>query len=312
MRKIPIIFTFDDNLSFPAAVCVSSLMQHASKDTFYDIFVFHSGLAPEITGLDKITAVYSNMSVRYRSVGDAFSNAYEIRGITKAAYYRLLAATLIPEYNKVIYADIDTLFRMDLSDLYDIELQDNYMGAVYAQSINTTYQGQRYLQSIGLTPGNYFCSGLLLMDLQKIRRDNLTGKFLRLATNNYKYQDQDIINLVCENRILPVPYIYHMAIPAFEAVSQKLNILSSKYYELSGEINPLEYSNIHYNGQKPWADWCPNLDQWWECYRKSPIYDPALYFTFFNNKLEYLDQLSLSKRIKLLFRFFIFGRKKIK
>ena len=54
------------------------------------------------------------------------------------------------------------------------------------------------------------------------------------------------------------------------------------------------------------------MDQWWEYYRKSPIYDPAFYFSFFNNKLEYLDQLSLIKRLKILLRYFILGRKKIK
>lgn len=310
MRKIPVIFTFDENLSFPAAVCISSLMQYASKETFYDIYVLHSGVPPKITGLDRIIATYSNISVQYRSVGSAFSGAYEIRGITKAAYYRLLAAILIPEYDKVIYADVDTLFRMDLSGLYDIELQDDYMGAVYAQSINTSAQGQKYLQSIGLTPGGYFCSGLLLMDLRKIRMDNLTERFVKLANNNYKYQDQDIINIVCKNRILSLPYIYHMAIPAFEAVSKQLDILHTKYYHLPYEVNPLVYSNIHYNGAKPWNDWCHNFDLWWECYRKSPIYEPSFYFTFFNNKLEYLDQLSLLKRVKILLRFFVYGRKK--
>ena len=310
MKKIPIIFTFDENLSFPAAVCISSLMQYASDETFYDIYVLHSGEPPKITGLDRITAAYSNMSVQYRSVGNAFSTAYEIRGITKAAYYRLLAATLIPEYNKAIYADVDTLFRMDLSGLYDIELQGNYMGAVYAQSINTSAQGQKYLKSIGLTPGDYFCSGLLLMDLNNIRKDNLTEEFIKLANDNYKYQDQDIINIVCKSKILSLPYVYHMAIPAFEAVSKQLDILGTKYYVLPFDVNPLVYSNIHYNGAKPWNDWCPNLDQWWECYRKSPIYDPSIYFTFFNSRLEYLDQISLLKRIKILLRFFVYGRKK--
>ena len=310
MLTIPIVLTFDDNMSLPAAVCIYSIVSSAEKDTFFDFYVLYSGKEPDIVGLDKIKRFYPNMDVKYRSVGNVFNNAYQIRGITTAAYYRLLAADLIPEYDQVIYADVDMVFRMDLSTLYKQDLQDNYLGAVYALGINTEERSRQYVASIGLTPGDYFLSGFLLMNLAKIREDNLTTKFVKLAKNDYKYQDQDIMNLVCKDKMVSIPYVYSMTIAAFEAVSLGTSLLQTKYMNNSCDKDPLLYSNIHYNGVKPWKDWCPNLDQWWECYRKSPIYDPALYFTFFNNKLEYLDQLSLMKRIKILLRYFVFGRKK--
>lgn len=312
MTKIPVVLTFDDNMSLPAAVCISSIMLSAKDGVFYDFYVLYSGTIPRITGLDKIKKTYPNMNITFRSVGDVFNNAYQIRGITTAAYYRLLAADIVKEYDKVIYADVDMIFRLDLSELYNFDLHDNYIGAVYALGINTETSSRNYVESIGLVPGNYFLSGFLLMNLSKIRRDALTRKFIELAKNDYKYQDQDIMNLVCEGRITSIPYVYSMTVAAFEAVSMKTDILNTKYMYNPFDRDPLLYSNIHYNGVKPWKDWCPNMDQWWEYYRKSPIYDPAFYFSFFNNKLEYLDQLSLSKRIKILLRYFIFGRKKIK
>lgn len=312
MKIIPLVLTFDNNLSLPAAVCISSLMQSASSETYYDIFVLHSGQTPEIVGLDKIQKAYSNMSVHYRSVGDAFKDAYEVRGITKTAYYRLLAAKYIPEYDKIIYADVDTIFRLDLTELYSYDLKDNYVGAVYAFGMNTKKEGQEYIKSIGIEPGNYFVSGFLLMDLYKIRICNLTDKFIEMAKVDYKYQDQDILNLVCKGKIMPIPFSYHMCVSVFEAISLGLESRKSEMLSNPGNADPLLYSNIHYNGVKPWKDWCPNMDQWWEYYRKSPIYDPAFYFSFFNNKLEYLDQLSLIKRLKILLRYFIVGRKKIK
>lgn len=309
MKTIPIVFTFDNNLSLPAAVCISSLMQSASSETYYDIFVLHSGSAPEIVGLDKILNTYSNMSLSYRSVGDSFNDAYEIRGITKAAYYRLLAAKYIPEYDRVIYADVDTIFRLDLTDVYDYDLNDNYLGAVYAFGMNTKKEGQDYIRSLGIEPGNYFVSGFLLMDLAKIRTDNLTDIFIEMAKVNYKYQDQDILNLVCKGKIMPLPYVYHMGVSVFEAISLSLESRKSELLFNPDNRDPLKFSNIHYNGVKPWNNLCPNFDQWWECYRNSPIYDPAFYFSFFKSKLNYLDQLSLKKRIKLLARYFIYGRK---
>ena len=312
MQTIPIVLTFDDNMSLAAAVCISSILSSGKEDTFFDFYILYSGYEPNIEGLEKIKRKHSNMNIKFRSVGKLFDNAYQIRGITTAAYYRLLAAELIPEYEQVIYADVDMIFRMDLSTLYRMDLGDNYLGAVYALGLNTEEKPRQYVASIGLTPGDYFLSGFLLMNLSKIRKDKLTNKFIELAKNNYKYQDQDIMNIVCKGKIVSLPYVYSMTIGAFEAVSLKTDLLHTKYMYNPYDKDPLLYSNIHYNGVKPWKDWCPNLDQWWEYYRNSPIYDPAVYFSFFYNKLEYLEQLTLLKRIKILLRYFVYGRKEIK
>lgn len=66
---------------------------------------------------------------------------------------------------------------------------------------------------------------------------------------------------------------------------------------------------VHYNGKKPWKGVCINFDIWWEYYRKSPAFSPEFYFNFFYGKLNELDQLSLWKRIKVLLRYFVYGRR---
>lgn len=312
MNTIPIVLTFDNNMSLPAAVCICSFMMSAKEDTFYDFFVLHADPRPEITGLDKIVATYPNMDIHFRSVGDSFSGSYEIRGITTAAYYRLLSPELIPEYDRVIYADVDMIIRLDMAELYRRDLGDNYLGAVYGLNLNTSKEGRDYAQSIGLTPGDYFLSGFLLMDLNRMRKDDLTTKFKSLASNNFKYQDQDIMNIVCKGRISSIPFVYSMVIGAYESVIMQTGLLNTKYMHSKDDTDPLVYSNIHYNGVKPWKGWCPNLDQWWECYRKSPIYDPKVYFAFFYNKLEEYEQLTLINRIKILLRYFVVGQKKPK
>ncbi|MCQ2160847.1 MAG: glycosyltransferase family 8 protein [Bacteroidales bacterium] len=312
MNTIPVILTFDENMSLPAAVCISSIMQAGKADDFYDFFVLHAGNQPVITSLEKIIRAYPNMRVQYRSVGNEFSGAFEIRGITAAAYYRLLAPELVLEYDKAIYADVDMIIRLDMSELYRMEMGENYLGAVYGLGLNTTKEGRDYVKSIGLVPGDYFLSGFLLMDLEKMRKDGIVSRFKALAGEKFKYQDQDIMNLVCNGRIMSIPYVYSMVVGAYESVIMKTDILHTKYLLPKDDKDPLIYSNIHYNGMKPWKGWCPNLDQWWEFYRKSPIYDSKVYFSYFYNKLEEYDQLPLLKRLKILFRYFTVGKKKPK
>ena len=312
MNTVPIILTFDNNMSLPAAVCISSMMMSAKEDTFYDFFILHAGDKPDITDLPKILASYHNMRVQYRNVGDAFSGAYEIRGITQAAYYRLLAPELVTEYDRAIYADVDMIIRLDLSDLLTKDLGENYLGAVYGLGLNVEEQGRKYVESIGLIPGDYFLSGFLLMNLSKMRQDGIVDRFKSLSGKNYKYQDQDIMNIVCQGRIMPISYEYSMVVGAFESVIMDTPLLKTKYMFSDLDDNSLVHSNIHYNGVKPWRGWCPNLDQWWEYYRKSPVYDPHVYFSFFYNKLDELDQLPLMKRLKVLFRYFSVGKKQPK
>lgn len=310
MRTIPLVFTFDSNQSFPASVCLSSVLMSAEADTFYDIYVLYSGAIPQIYGIDKIKAVYPNFSLQYRDVGNVFDNAFEIRGITKAAYYRLLAPELIPEYDKAIYADVDIIFRTDLSGVYVTDLRDNYVGAVYNSGITRGDKGRQYLNSIGVDPDNYFISGFLLMNLKKMREDNLPERFVvESHKKHFIYQDQDILNIVCKNKILALHRSVSMSVADFMIVVLGDRSLPEKYYNTS-DNEALTKSNIHYNGMKPWIGLCPNFDIWWEYYRKSPVFDSKKYFAFFYNRLESLDQLSLKKRIKILVRYFVFGRKK--
>lgn len=305
MNIIPIVLTFDNNMSLPAAVCITSLLMNARENTLYDFYVLYSGKQPIITGLEKIMSRFPNMRIHFRSVGNSFDSAFEIRGITKAAYYRLLAPQLITEYNRVIYTDVDILYKMDLCDIYEMNLGNNYVAAVPALGILSDASGKRYLESIGLNSNNYFVSGFQVMDLEKMRRDELVKHFVDEAKNNYKYQDQDILNIVCKNRIASLNSSFSLGVSAIDILLRdKSNIVD---FDIDTAINK---SNLHYNGAKPWNDWCPLMDQWWECYRQSPIFDPTLYFGYFFNKLEYLDQLPLYKRIKILIRYFVFGQKK--
>ena len=308
MNVIPIVLTFDGNMSLPAGVCISSLLMSAKDNTFYDIYVLHSDNEPPITGLDRIMSRFSNFRIQYRNVGDAFKGAYEIRGITYAAYYRLLAPELISEYDKVIYFDVDMIFRTDLSELYSMDMEDNYMGAVYATSFNLEPASMKYAESVGAIPGSYYLSGFLLMNLAKLRADNMVSEFKKLAVNNYKYQDMDIMNILCRGRIMSLPCSLSFVVGAYNLMENDPDTFISRYSNVSIK-EARENSNIHFNGPKPWNEWCPNMDIWWEYYRKSPVFDSKFYFNFFYDKMSYLDQLSLGKRLKILARYFTVGRK---
>lgn len=309
MNIVPIILTFDSNLSFPASVCISSLLMSAGTETFYDVFVLYSGTKPAINGLELIEKRFDNFKITYRDVGGYFEDSYEIRGITHTAYYRLLASELIPEYDKAVYLDVDIISRRDYSTLLEINIDDYLVAAVYASSMCVEKDGREYSQSLGLVPGLYFCSGFLLMNLREMRRLHIVEEFKKFENHKFRYQDQDILNIVCKDKILPLQRFWSMGVSDFYYIQTRDERLSEEYAN-SSDSDAITFSNIHFNGTKPWKDLCPNFDIWWEYYRKSPVFDEKYYFSFFYNKLEYLDKLPLMKRIKILVRYFVYGKAK--
>lgn len=308
MNIVPIAFAFDNNLILPACVCLSSLMMNAKEDTFYNIFILHSEheqLKKE--ELEKLPVHFLNCKITYIEVGNAFNDGFEIRGITKATYYRLLIPQLISKYDKIIYADVDIIFRSDLTEVYDINLDNEYVAATYDLGMILSCDGQKYLRKIGLTPMQYMQAGFILLNAKKIREDNLITQFTTLYKNNYKFQDQDVLNITCLKQHKLLPFKYNMT----DYVNYYIRHKHEYFKDVSQtEIaDALEKGTIHYNGHKPWKKYSVNFDIWWEYYRKSPFFDEKFYFDFFYSKLDELDQLTLWKRIKILIRYFVYGRK---
>lgn len=299
MNKIPIVFCYDDNLEMPACVCIWSLLKHANPGTFYDIFILHEDEAQFVKGrVNELPQLFPNCSITYRAVGEAFKGAFEIRGITIAAYYRLLIPEIVPEYPKIFYFDVDVIFRNDLAKLF---LETDLEG-MYVAGVSTPYSDIKdYVTNIvKMKIDQYICSGTLIINSQKIIEDNLIPQFKQIANQNWKYQDQDTLNIVCRDKIMLMP-------PSFGVVGTVAEILSDPeqvYYDEDERQYALKYGIIHYNGAKPWKSWCYNFDIWWEYYRKSIFFDPKFYFEFYHAKLNEYDSLSLWKRLKILFRYF--------
>ena len=131
MRTIPILFTFDQSLEMPAGVAISSLLENAAPETFYDIFILHNPSCDFTRSvLNALPERYLNCKITFRKVEGEFVGSYEIRGIPETAYYRLISPEIIPEYEKILYSDVDVIIREDLSAYYNIDLEDNYFAGV--------------------------------------------------------------------------------------------------------------------------------------------------------------------------------------
>jgi UDP-glucose:(galactosyl)LPS alpha-1,2-glucosyltransferase len=307
-NKIPIAFCFDDNLLMQAGVCLTSLLENANEDTFYDIFILHdeTSVFPSSGYLDRLKFKYSNFEITYRSVENIFDSAFQIRGITQATYYRLFIPLIIQEYDKIMYHDVDVIFRSDLREIFLLTDVSNCYIAGVVSPVSQDSRLKAYVEALKLNPDEYISAGNIIINSAKIREDNIMDWFRKeVLSSKYEFQDMDIINIICKGKIKTMPPLFCGTIEIFDlAVNRKQQSLFSPD-ELT---DVLEFGIVHFNGPKPWNTWCPNLDIWWEYYRKSIYYDPIYYFNFFHSKLDEYDQLPLWKRIKILLRYFKTGK----
>lgn len=300
---VPIVFCFDKRMEIAAGVCITSLLQNAKPTTFYDIYILHAESCTfEFSRINKLVQVFGNCSITYRCVGNAFDTAFEVREITVAAYYRLLIPELIPEYDKILYMDVDIIFRDDLFEIYDSTAMEGY----YVAGVSTPYSDiTTYVEKIiGMKIQEYICSGSLILNSKMIREKGLVKEFKRVAAQKWLYQDQDTLNLVCKGKIKILPPRFGMV----NTVHELLLDNKQTWYSDEERVYALQYGILHYNGPKPWRELCLNFDVWWQYYRSSIFFDQKEYYKFYYKKMTDYDRLSLWKRFKILIRYFKNGR----
>jgi lipopolysaccharide biosynthesis glycosyltransferase len=112
-------------------------------------------------------------------------------------WHRLFLPELVPEVERVLYLDVDTIVADALEPLWRTELGDAYLGAV----TNVFQENHRWRpRELGLAgPEVYFNSGVLLLNLEAMRREGVTAALLEcVATRGQELEwpDQDALNLV--------------------------------------------------------------------------------------------------------------------
>ena len=301
---IPILFTFDQKLEIPAGVCITSLLSNANPDTFYDIFILHSPSCDfSDSKLNSLPAIFKNCRLTFRPVVNEFVGGYQIRGIPETAYYRLIAPELIPEYDKFLYSDVDVIFREDLGRYFKIDLGDCYFAGVDSLPVISN-DDRNYLkkQLHFKAEKGYYYSGNLLINAELIKKDGIITRFRSLGKERFRYQDMDIINLVCQGRIRSIPPAFCLTTYYYKALITDSEMIARLYGE--EEVHhALSSGIVHYNGAKPWQGPCPNADIWWAYYRKSIFFNESFCYSFWTEQRDSLLHMSLIKRLKHLLRY---------
>lgn len=125
--------------------------------------------------------------------------------VSKTSLLKYYIAEALPQLDKVLYMDSDVLVLHDLNGLYRTDIEGKYLAAVKDPS--WFFENAHVLELNLEKRGYYFNAGVMLMNLKKIREDNLLAKLEDYTNNNFRtYMDQDAFNVVVGEDVAVLPF----------------------------------------------------------------------------------------------------------
>ena len=264
LKRIPIFFAIDDAYTPLLTVALKSLIDNASKDYQYLIKILHTDVQE---GHMKQVKKYESENVNIEFVDLSYyiekvkDKLYTRDYYTNTTYFRLFLPELYPQYDKVLYLDSDIIVVGDISELYNTDMGTNLVAAAPDDIIQKNKVFQDYAELVvGVSKyQHYFNAGVLLMNLDELRKFKFQEKFLYLlSTVKFSVaQDQDYLNRLCKGRVT--------------LISHDWDVMPY----VNDETKPEDIKLIHYNfAYKPWhfEDITYN-EYFWEYAKKTEFYD---------------------------------------
>lgn len=275
---VPIAMAMDEGYLYPTIVSITSIMENSNYKTKYDFYVMHPRELSESSKskLKTLQEKYENCNINLINMGNKYKDAdCSYRGhITTPAYYRLSLSDLLPELDKIIWLDGDTLIFKDLREMLDIDMEGYY----YKGFLDCEVNGAKMF---GINNDHYICSGVMVVNLKELRKDNATEKFKKfIKENNHRLvqHDQTVINVVCYEKtgILPAKFGIWNCFSQDLAANYPNTLLSPEKYTFQELINAWNNPVIlHCCWSKPWRDlnWGNTVDLWWHYAKETDFFD---------------------------------------
>ncbi len=278
MKRLPIFFAFDAGYVNPGAVAIFSLLNRARADVAYDIFVVHHDIPTDGQDLlRRVTSRFESATLTFVPTGDFLLDEWKSGAwggfaprFSPDTLMKCFGARFFPQYDRIVYSDADVLFVDDISELWDMPLNDAYLAGIRGVSLKSEQTSE--LCGLGhFSPENFarvrdsYVSGAIwVMDLATIRRDQLENRMLEIIRDpgiTKLWPDQDVVNLVCGDRVAFIPLNYCGMSYLREMMDTKGFASHYSRDELFDSV--LRPKILHYAGRKPWRERTPWESAWW-------------------------------------------------
>ena len=164
------------------------------------------------------------------------------------AFYRLLTKKIFGT-GKMIYLDAGIIVNLDIAELWQQDLQDHPIAAVpEIEAVSGYMITDKFLLNKGIVKSeNYFCSGVMVLDIDKLD-DKFFRAGMQFLADNPKCEspDQDILNAFFSENYFKLAQKFDAFVPC----ERKLKL-------------PVQKKIYHYAGQSVGLDLSDGYNQLW-------------------------------------------------
>jgi lipopolysaccharide biosynthesis glycosyltransferase len=277
MSRLLIYTAADGNYALQAQVLFGSIVKTHTHPVH--LIIFGNGWKPK--EVKRITGMQTSLAtVEVRSIdADKFSAVKLARGFPLATAYNVLAPEyLLQDESRAIYMDADMVVMEDLTDLWELKLS-TAVGAVLDAHIvwmasPSMWRPWKEEKVDPMTP--YLNTGLMLIDLERWRTENLTGRTLEyLEKYTMPCVDQDALNFALNGafdqlhpRYNSMPYHllkmfrYVDAVDPDERIGEAITHPAVVHFHRSFFGKPWTYFSTH-PGTKMWRTLASEVHPGW-------------------------------------------------
>lgn len=249
MAVVNLAYAVDNNVYKLASVSIASFLLN-NKDKDIEVFILQNDLCQE--AFDEFEKLKKIKNYKFTPIyvdKEQFKNL-PCAWLTITTWYRLKMAELLPQIDKILYIDCDTICRGDISFVWDQDFENN---SIIAKQENL----EKLIHKYNLKSNWYFNAGVMLCNLKKWRENNITKKLFDCAyqySDIIEYLDQDVCNIVFD--LDKKHFSEYSVFLTYDKDKSKKHVI------------------VHYIGAKPFNARCLNRykKEWWKYANQTSFY----------------------------------------
>lgn len=255
-KTTPICMIADENYLLPTMVTIQSLFANTPEGTYHKVIVILSGnISKEHISLFEMLSCEKGkvhvLLMPEKADDNRIKTSDRHRHVSNAALYKFELPVLLRPYDRALYLDSDLIIKGDISSLLQSQLENKYAAAV--ESFSATIYVKDLYENLGVK--HYFNTGVMLLNLARMRREEIGNILLDYRLNGWNYfVDQDSFNAVFHDEVLFLPPWYNLQYTSIyrfspEEMGELYNIPTTHNWDSLFEESVI----FHYaSNDKPW------------------------------------------------------------
>ncbi len=304
---INIALCFNLNYLPHNCVIIKSIMDNANPNDQYNIYCLTRNIDQDCQNNDAMSILeimidleksFPNLKIICLDITNYKALLFlmpDITHYTVDTFSRLFIPDILPNVEKIIYLDGDVIVCDNLKKMYDIDLTNLAVGAVPELMMKVLlrhnhkilldgkllYTVNKFFNKNKLNPDTYFNAGVLLLNLDYIRKNKIQHQWFKMLNKYHPFVDQDILNISFKDKIKIIDTRWNIWAGFMEEQKEirfRKNLSVKVYRDWQNAIN--KPGVIHYPGpRKPYDELKPfrKLEiYWWEVAKTAPFYEHFL------------------------------------